>query len=120
MSENVGSRELWNIPKKSLDDLTPVKLRDLILECFFHAQKETIAFTKQKLGQQPDDESIRSSVYNMVKMMFKRFNEDFDNPTKEGICKVVNEMAKISKAWGTPEHIIEHHKKQILDACKYL
>jgi hypothetical protein len=56
-----------------------------------------------------------------VKSVFTKVGVNFDNPTKAGLAKVVAQLATQAKSWGTPDDIIEHHKKQIqilLDALK--
>ncbi len=116
----MSEAKLWNIPEEALKGLTPEKLRDLIIECFYHAQKESIAHAKEKLGKTPTDEEVRKSAINMVKLIFDRVNCDYNRPHKEGICKAVEELASMAKAWGTPDFIVEHHKKQILEACNLL
>ncbi len=106
--------QLWEIDFKSIGKLTPEKVRDLIIECFFHAQKETFKYTKKKLyKKEPTDDEIRNSVITLVQMTFKEIGGDFDNPSLDALKKVVENLAKKAKAWGTPDEIINHHKNQI-------
>ncbi len=103
----------WSISESDLSDLTPSKARDLIVKCFYEAQKETFLRSRQQLGIRSSDEDIHASVVSGVRLAFKEADGDFDKPTKESLMNVVGVLAKKSASWGTPEDIIEHHKKQI-------
>ncbi|MBU1044519.1 MAG: hypothetical protein KJ915_09025 [Candidatus Omnitrophica bacterium] len=103
----------WYLQSEDLKDLSPQKARDLIIKCFFEAQKETFKRAKQKFGKASDDSDILQRITSVVKLTFQQINGDFDQPTKETLIKVIERLAAISASWGTPEDIIEHHKKQI-------
>ena len=103
----------WNIAASDLVDLTPVKARDLITRCLLEAQRETFAQSERRLGQTADDENIRNIVIGTVRLAFRETEQDYSNPTPEGLVKVVELLARKSGSWGTPPEIIEHHKKQI-------
>jgi len=105
--------EYWKAAEADMVDMTPVKARDLIIDCFFHAQKETFMAIKEKLHKESSDEQILESVKSIIKMTFDETGGDFDNPTKEQLMNVVMNIAGKSKAWGTPQDIIDHHKQQI-------
>ncbi len=110
----------WSLSKDDLKGLNPVKARDLIIKCFFEAQKETFASVKRELGVTPTDESIMDSVTSAVRVAFKKAKGSFDNPTKEDLSKVVQILARKASSWGTPPDIIEHHKNQIMTVLKIL
>ncbi len=44
------SEARWTIPGSQLVDLTPIRVRDLVVECFLFAQRETLVRAKLKLG----------------------------------------------------------------------
>ena len=48
-----------------------------------------------------------------VKAVFHELQCDFEQPTREGLQAVVDELANKSAAWGTPRSIILHHHTQI-------
>ncbi len=102
----------WHLKEDDLVDLTPSKARDLIVKCFFEAQKETFARAKQDLGIGKDKE-LMTSVVGSIKLAFKGVGEDFDNPTRASLLKVVDWLAKKAASWGTPPDIINYHKSQI-------
>lgn len=103
----------WEVQPAELRMMDTKKARDIIIKCFFEAQKETIARAKEKLGNTADDDSILKSVTAIVKTTFTEVKSNFDNPTKEDLMQVIGSLAKKSQGWGTPADIIEHHKKQI-------
>ncbi len=103
----------WNVRTTDLVDMTPIKARDLIVKCFFEAQKETFLRSRKDLGLDTSDEDLYASVVGAVRMAFNEIAGDFDNPSKEQLFQVVEVLARKAKAWGTPEDIVEHHKGQI-------
>ena len=103
----------WSVKEEDLIGLTPEKARDLIVKCLFEAQKETIRHAKEKLGREIDDEQIYQSVISIVKFAFTDTKSSFKNPTKATLIRVIQRLAEISKSWGTPEELIQHHKSQI-------
>jgi len=100
----------WEVPAKDLIDITPIKVRDIIIHCFFEAQKETIARSREICN----DEETHNIVVNLLKFTFKEVNEDYDAPTNESLAKVVQALASKSASWGTPKDIIEYHMGQIM------
>lgn len=108
MEEDLDSRK-WAVSESDLKDLTPVKARDLMVECFYHAQKETYARIKQDANVLPTDENIRASVLASIKLAFKMNDVSFNEPTVRGIRVVAEMLAEKSASWGTPKDIIDHH-----------
>jgi len=105
----------WKLPESHLDELTPVGARDLIVECFYFAQHETLARTKMKLGAAHfDDASIRTSVVGAVRLAFGEAGGDFDLPTLTSLASVIDVLARKADAWGTPADIVEHHHDQVM------
>jgi hypothetical protein len=103
----------WNLDEKDLQDLSPVKARDLVIRCFYEAQKETFAMAKEKLHLPAGEQHILSSVISTIKSAFAEVGGDYEKPTVESLTGVVEVLAKKAAAWGTPPEIIEHHKGQI-------
>lgn len=100
----------WCPTDADLKNLDLEKARDLIVDCFFEAQKETLTRAKEQLGEVPDDATLRKDVETMVRITFREIGFSFDAPTKENLGLVVVGLAKKAKAWGTPKDIIEHHQ----------
>ncbi len=110
----------WAISEDDLNDLDAFKARDIIVKCFFEAQKETFARSRETLGLTTDNEKIYSNVIAAVRLAFKEEGENFDIPTKDSLIKVVNVLARKAASWGTPTNIIEYHKEQIQRVLKVL
>ncbi len=103
----------WSIPEAELEDLDIDKARDLICKCFFEAQKETFMRAKKRLGQTPSDEEIKLSVEGAVRLAFKECGGRYEKPTLGNLQQVVAVLARKSTTWGTPEDIVDHHRRQI-------
>ncbi|MDA8084031.1 MAG: hypothetical protein M0024_10280 [Nitrospiraceae bacterium] len=104
----------WTIKEDDLKGMDEKKARDLIVKCFFEAQRETFARIKQDMGGSTRDEDLMVNVLASIRMVFRETGSDFDNPTREGITKAVETLAKKAGSWGTPQDIIDFHKGQIM------
>lgn len=105
----------WYLKETDLIDVTPFKVRDLIIECFYEAQKETFRRIKMRTGEvsPATDEDLRRSIVNAIKMAFNKMAGDFEKPTKDSLLLVVAYLARQAASWGTPPDIIQHHKTQL-------
>ena len=113
---------LWSLQEEDLKDVTPQKALTLIIDCFYTAQKETYARVKKEMGLVVNsDKELYNNVYASFSLIFRELGADFKNPTKDNLLEVVDILAERSSSWGTPEEIIEHHKKEVkklLDALE--
>lgn len=103
----------WELQQKDVEGLNAEKARDLIVRCFFEAQKETFGRAKKDLGLVSDDDQLMASVRTAVKLAFRETGNDFDRPDRQGLEKVVGVLATRAASWGTPQDIIGHHSLQI-------
>lgn len=110
----------WRVQAADLVSLTPEKARDLITRCLLEAQKETFARNEQVLGHMPGDRELQSIVEGTVRLAFRETKQDYDNPTRQSLMKVVEVLARKLSSWGTPAEIIEHHKEQIARVLRSL
>jgi hypothetical protein len=101
------------ISAADLADMTPIKARDLIVQCFQEAQKEHLAAASELIHQPHDQTDLRNMVIGAVRMAFKETGGDFDQPTKATLMKVVEVLARKSEQRQTPKEIIAHHKGEI-------
>jgi hypothetical protein len=116
----IQSYTRWAPSFGDLVNLTPTKARDLVTRCLLEAQKETFAQNEQRLGRNTDDRDLIAIVEGAVRLAFREARQDYDNPTREGLVKVVEVLARKSNSWGTPSDIIEHHKQQITRVLQHL
>jgi len=103
----------WCVDPNQLEQLDEKKARDLVVDCFLDAQRETFVRMKENIGVTPDDAGLRRSVKGAVRLAFAKTGGDFDSPTCESLQDAIGELAAKAAAWGTPDDIIAHHKEQI-------
>jgi hypothetical protein len=103
----------WFLDDADLLEMTSLKARDLIVTCFYEAQKETIAAAGKKIGQVQNETDLRNTVIGAVRLAFREAGGDFELPTKGSLMAAVQILARKSQHWGTPPEIVEHHKVQI-------
>ena len=94
--------------------MTPMKARDLIIKCYFEAQRERFSREQKSLSdKKANDDELHKSAAAAVKVVFKEMGGDFENPTKFYLDQAAQSFAKKAAAWGTPADIIAHQKVQL-------
>ncbi|MCK5223845.1 hypothetical protein KAR04_03680 [Candidatus Calescamantes bacterium] len=110
----------WSIKEEDLKDLTLIDARNLIIICFYEAQKESIASTKKDMNSKINDGEMYNSVLARVRFASKQCGGDWENPSLEYLLNIVKYLENSASAAGTPDDIVAHHKNQILkvlEAC---
>ncbi len=81
---------------------SPREVRDAVLECFIEAQGDN------ELGTL------------MVKEQFRKAAVSFDDPTKEGLYKVIGNLAEIASSFRDKQTIYENYNKltAMIDRCR--
>jgi hypothetical protein len=111
----------WILRESDLIDLSPQKARDLIIECFYEAQKEAYRIARHNLGEKPlTEEQLRKKMEDFVKAAFLSTDGDFENPTVDSLSEAVEFLASRADFWKTPKEIIDYHKGQILKVIEIL
>jgi hypothetical protein len=114
MPSNKQPPECWTVPETELRRLTAERARDLIVECFYQAQRETFLRAKQRVGAgATDPQAIRAAVLGAVRVAFKECGGDYEHPTPAALEQMVRVLARKAESWGTPEDVIAHHRAQI-------
>ncbi len=90
-----------------MDKLASQDIVAAIVDCFYEAH---CADT----GLSGSEDVGRQYCLSTVKKIFQDNAVDFNNPTKEGILKVVNALADFSKSFRSQE-VIEKHKNKIIE-----
>ncbi|MCK4665664.1 hypothetical protein KAU33_02890, partial [Candidatus Dependentiae bacterium] len=80
----------WVLKDSELEELTTVKVRDLIEQCFYDAQKEIYIISKKRLNVPFDDDKVRQSIKATIRLAINHVNGDVDNPSKETLYEVLN------------------------------
>lgn len=113
MIETEKKFERWCLNPSDLEEMNAVKARDVIMNCFFEAQKETYIRGGMLMGQEFSEEQVRNTIKYSFKSGFKSINADFNNPSIESINQLISLLMRKAKAMGTPEDIVLYHRDQI-------
>ena len=102
------------------EKITPVKVRDAIIECFTQAQQELIESMKEISGVN-SEKAKKMNVDLIIENAFEGVGGDFNNPTKESLIKVVMILRDYAKsdAFRNPE-IIKKHAGEIMQLINKL
>ena len=103
----------WNVSEKDLKNLTPEKARELIEECIFQAQKETVQCVAMAMGKGKSEDAMKKQTGEMIRNAFNETGGSYDNPYYDSLNAVVQFLAKNVVSWGTPPEIANHHKEQL-------
>ena len=92
--------------------ITPVQVRDAIIECFSQAQEELKEYLKEKSEFKPEkiDEMY---VDIIIENAFEKVGGDFKNPTKETLIQVVMKLKEYARDVFRDSEIIEKHAGEI-------
>jgi hypothetical protein len=105
--------ERWYCIPSELVGLTPQRARDLIVECFFQAQREMLERSAAGMGLDTDLEAIRAQAEAAVRDALVRTGGDFENPDKASLDRAVESLLATARDLGTPSDIMRHHEQQI-------
>ncbi|MRR09220.1 hypothetical protein EG831_03860 [bacterium] len=100
----------WPCPIDQLEALGCDAARDLVVKCFFEAQRETFWRAKRKLQAGAAESDIETSVLASVRVAFREAGGDFDDPSPETLRRAVEVLARKARLWGTPSDIIDYHR----------
>lgn len=95
------------------EEVTPLKIRDAIIECFYQAH-----CSDAQLGLD-DEEMNRDYCRAIVEKAFDQTGNDFEKPTKESILQVMGELAEFAKKFRDAE-IIKKHAAEIMKLIERL
>ncbi|MCD4812429.1 hypothetical protein K8S19_01855 [bacterium] len=104
---------LWFPSEDDLRHLDTLKVRDLIIQCFYESQKENLVHNPELLMNPTAQKEARASVVLIVKEIFKETKGHFNQPTVLELKTVIEHLAKKSNQMGTPPQIVAHHLKII-------
>jgi hypothetical protein len=100
-------------PRSCVLALEPQRARDLIVECFFQAQRETMERTRTAAGLESDLDAIRAEAESAVREALARTGGDFDNPDRASLERALESLLARARSMGTPTDIMRHHEQQI-------
>jgi len=79
------------------EEITPIKVRDAIIQCFCKADDEIMnqLFQSSDFGNALESEEKKiKHVKILIRKMFQDVNGDFNNPTKESLIDVIDKCAE--------------------------
>ncbi|MFH1236800.1 MAG: hypothetical protein V1648_00130 [Candidatus Aenigmatarchaeota archaeon] len=94
--------------------ITPLMVRDAILKCFIAAHKEILDLMDEFAEWKNDEEREKyrkMQVELIIKNTFNDSKVDYDNPTKEGLIMVINNLAKYASMFRKPDVIKKHYNE---------
>ncbi len=77
-----------------------------LVNCFYEAHCAATEIDGNELD-------LKQYCLSLVKEKFQEQGVDFDNPSKEGLLKVINALAEFSKDFRSQE-VIDKHKSEII------
>ena len=94
-------------------EITPIQVRDAIVVCFSQAQEELKEFMVRtsELETEKIDDFL---VERVIKNAFVEMGEDFNNPTKESLIKVIGKLKNYAKNAFRDPVIINKHAGEIM------
>lgn len=103
----------WQLNDHELVGMTPVRARDLMVRCFFEAQKETFARTRRDVGLTADLEKVENSVKGAIRSVFRDVGGDFERPSAALLERVLGVLTRSASSWGTPDDVVQFHRAQM-------
>lgn len=93
--------------------VTPLMVRDAIVECFFCAHTECMKDRTEGMT----DEERKKLVVGIIKKSFADSGGDFENPTKKDLMNCIGGLKEIAKTFRNPEIIAKHYReiKSLID-----
>lgn len=110
----------WEPDPAALVGLDAVGARDLVVECFAAAQRESIAAAKGRLHLGADDKAVRRTAETAVRAAFAKAGRDYASPDVESLMRVVDNLLEQAAALGTPPEVMAHHRMQLLKVIRAL
>jgi hypothetical protein len=98
-------------------EITLLKVRDAIIECFIQAHAEVLNSMKEyhKFNSAEEFEEMKQmNVTAIIKSIFKEIEADFDNPTKEDLAKVCDKLVDYAVNFRSPELVKKHFDEIML------
>jgi len=94
-------------------EITPEKVRDAIIECFYQAHQEVLkdmyVLLKEDNEIEENNEVGREYIQETIINYFIKVGGNFTKPTKKDILKVLDELKVFAEGFRSPEIIGKHY-----------
>lgn len=97
-------------------NVTTVMVRDAIIQCFYEAHCSVLELARETFGHPPEEkfeEMKKIHVKELVQDIFVKIKGDFNNPTKDNLLKVLDNLKGFASIYRRPE-IIKKHVGEIM------
>ena len=97
-------------------NVTPVMVRDAIIQCFYEAHCNVLELAKETFGHPPEkkfEEMKKSHVKELINDTFDKIGGDFDKPTKDNLLKVIENLKGFASIYRKPD-VIKKHVSEIM------
>ena len=104
--------QTYRAPDITDEQLTPLFVRDQLLECFESANREFARLLKQPVT----DEQLKQQVRTFVEGVFSQCGVSYVSPTKDGIVAAISECKSNAEKMMGPQgtEIIAHHYDEMM------
>ena len=92
-------------------NITTVMVRDAIIQCFYEAHCNVLELARETFGHPPKkkfEEMKKSHIKELVHDIFDNIGGDFNNPTKDNLLKVLENLKGFASIYRKPDVIREH------------
>jgi len=95
-------------------EVTPIMVRDAIIECFIMAHAEILEMMKefQEFKTKKEFEDMKQlDIRLLVEKQFQELDLDFSNPTKQDLIDVVAKLSEHATNFRKPDVIKKHYNE---------
>jgi len=97
-------------------DVTPVMVRDTLIQCFYKAHCNVLELARETFGHPPErkfEKMKKVHVKELVQDIFVKIEGDFNNPTKDNLLKVLDNLKSFASIYRML-NVIKKHVSEIM------
>jgi len=97
-------------------NVTPVMVRDAIIQCFYEAHCNVLELARETFGHPPKkkfEEMKKMHVEELIHDAFDKIGGDFNKPTKDNLLKVLENLKEFASIYRKPD-VIKKHVSEIM------
>ena len=97
-------------------NVTPVVVRDAIIQCFYEAHCNVLELARETFGHPPKkkfEEMKKTHVEELIHDTFDKIGGDFNKPTKDNLLKVLENLKEFASIYRKPD-VIKKHVSEIM------
>ena len=117
----MGEKELINSKDNTIygvdtnKKVTPIMVRDAMIQCYYEAHCDILELARDSFYKPPKkkfEEMKKSHVKELIETLICNVGGNFNNPSKDCLNQVLNNLKKIASTYRAPE-IIDKHVNEI-------